>query len=227
MNFLTDIADFFLPRFCASCSTKLITREDVVCSICLNKLNRVNKSRIAIQYLRKFRETAIISDFYALYLFEKEKEVQRIIYQLKYNNKFLIGKFLGENLGRAISEVIQPWQIDMIIPVPLHHLKKAERGYNQSFYITKGLNNILHIPVNQRIIKRKRFTQSQTSLDMKEREQNIKDAFALKRDYKLKGKNILLVDDVVTTGATVRECGRLLLNNGANKIFVAAVAIAD
>ena len=227
MNFFTDLADFFLPRLCASCKTKLVADENVVCYHCLKKIQRVDSSRIAIQYLRKFQETAIISDFYALYLFEKEKEVQRIIHQLKYNHRFHIGKFLGENLGRAISEVIQPWQIDMIIPVPLHHLKKADRGYNQSFYITKGLNNILHIPVNQRIIKRKRFTQSQTNLDMKEREQNIKDAFALRRDSKIKGKNILLVDDVVTTGATVRECGRLLLNNGANKIFVAAVAIAD
>ena len=227
MKFLTEIADFFLPRFCASCNTKLIIEENFVCHQCLSKIHEIDGSQITVLYLRKFGETKIVSDFYVLYLFEKDKEVQRIIHQLKYNHKFLLGKYLGENLGYAISEAVNKWQIDMIVPVPLHHVKRAERGYNQSYYITKGLNKVLNIPVNQRIIKRKRFTQSQTKLDRKAREQNIKGAFALRRNSLIVGKNILLVDDVVTTGATVRECGRLLLRNGANKIFVAAVAIAE
>lgn len=227
MNIFIDIADFLLPRFCASCNTKLTTKENYVCHQCLSKIHEIDGSQITMLYLRKFGETQIVSDFYVLYLFEKDKEVQRIIHQLKYNHKFLLGKYLGENLGKAISEAVNKWQIDVMIPVPLHHVKRAERGYNQSYYITKGLTKVLNIPVNQRIIKRKRFTQSQTQLDRKEREQNIKGAFALRRNSKINGKNILLVDDVVTTGATVRECGRLLLRNGANKIFVAAVAIAE
>ncbi|MHB1687580.1 MAG: ComF family protein [Ignavibacteriaceae bacterium] len=227
MNSLTDIFDFFLPRFCASCKTKLLAGENVVCYNCLSKIRRADPIRIILEYERKFKESSIISDFYPLYIFEKEKEVQQIIHQLKYNQRFLIGMFLGENLGRAISNTIRQWQIDIVVPIPLHHLKKAERGYNQSLYIAKGLNKILRIPVNSRIIKRKKFTQSQTTMNLEEREQNIKDAFSIKKNSGVQNKNILLVDDVITTGATIRECGKLMLNYGANKVYAASIAVAD
>ena len=115
----------------------------------------------------------------------------------------------------------------MLLPVPLHQLKKAERGYNQSLYIAKGLSKLLKIPLGVRIFQRKRYTQSQTSMNFIERQENIKEAFNIKSDKKIKGKNILLVDDVITTGATISECGKVLLNGGANRIYAASIAIAD
>ena len=179
------------------------------------------------EYKRKFEKGNIISGFNSLYVFEKDKELQHIIHSLKYNQRFLIGNFLGEKLGEAIKSKIKDWQIDYIIPIPLHHLKKAERGYNQAFYIAKGFGKILDIPVTNKFLKRNRFTETQTQMNSAERAENMRDAFSVKNTSKLNGKNILLVDDVITTGATTRECGRVLLRGGAKKVYATSVAIAD
>lgn len=160
-------------------------------------------------------------------MFEKDKELQHIIHSLKYNKKFLTGKFLGSLISNQLKYRINGWKIDYITPVPLHHLKKADRGYNQSFYIAKGLSKGLTIPISEGFIKRKKYTKSQTTMSLKERQENIEEAFKAKRNLTLKDKNILLIDDVITTGSTIGECGKVLLSAGANKVYAASVAIAD
>ncbi len=229
MNYLaiTSFFDFFLPRFCPSCNTKLLADEIVVCPDCLERIKLAEDERIKSEFARKFSSNGIISDFVSLYVFEKDKELQDIIHSLKYSNKFLTGKFLGSVLSAHLNKKISEWKINFIIPVPLHHLKKAERGYNQSVYIAKGLGKGLNIPVAEGFIKRKKFTESQTTMNLKERQENIEGAFRAKRNLNLKEKNILLVDDVITTGSTIGECGKVLLNVGANKIYAVSVAIAD
>jgi len=224
---ITSLFDFFLPRFCPSCNKKLLPNESIVCPDCISKIKLAEDERIHSEFVRKFSSFGIISDFISLYVFEKDKELQHIIHSLKYNQKFLTGKFLGNILGKNLKQRITNWKIDYIIPVPLHHLKKAERGYNQSFYIAKGLGKELGILVAQNFIRRKRFTESQTTMNLKERQENIEGAFKVKRNLNLNGNNILLVDDVITTGSTIGECGRVLLNAGANKVYAVSVAIAD
>ncbi|OGU70847.1 MAG: hypothetical protein A2V93_03110 [Ignavibacteria bacterium RBG_16_34_14] len=224
---MTSFFDFLLPRFCASCSQKLLADEIVVCPGCLSKIKFAEDERIKSEFARKFSSGNIISDFISLYVFEKDKELQHIIHSLKYNKRFTTGKFLGRILAENLKQKIAGWKIDYIIPVPLHHLKKAERGYNQSFYIAKGLGKGLNIPVADGFIKRKKFTESQTTMNLKERQEYIEGAFKAKRNLNLKEKNILLVDDVITTGSTVLECGKVLLKAGANKIYAVSVAIAD
>ena len=98
--------------------------------------------------------------------------------------RFLTGKFLGSILGKNLKQKISNWKIDYIIPVPLHHLKNAERGYNQSFYIAKGLSKELNVPVAQNFIKRKRFTESQTTMSLKERQENIEGAFQSQKKFR-------------------------------------------
>ena len=227
MNFLTDISDFFLPRFCPSCKKKLTSTEVVVCNSCLAKIKHADSERTAIEFVRKFKNEKIIKGFTSLFVFEKDKELQDIIHDLKYNGKFSIGIFLGKLLAAAVNDKIQEWKIDLIVPIPLHHLKRAERGYNQSDFVAKGMNKILDIPVKSRLIKRIRFTETQTSLNLLERKENMKDAFALHRNKLLQNKNVLLIDDVITTGATISECGRIILESGAANIYAASVAVAD
>ena len=111
----------------------------------------------------------------------------------------MIGTFLGRELGKKIKNEIQSWNIHLILPVPLHQLKKAERGYNQSFYIAKGLSKELNIPVSSKILTRKKYTQSQTKMNFIERQQNIEKAFKVNNEKKIEGKNILVIDDVITT----------------------------
>lgn len=227
MKFFIEILDFFLPRFCPACDKKLIIEEHVVCTDCLNNIKTVSEDILKSEYKRKFLDQGIISGFESQYVFEKGKELQHIIHSLKYKQRFLNGKFLGKKLGEGIKEKISSWKIDYLVPIPLHPVKKADRGYNQAFYIAKGLGKYLEIPVSGKFIKRKKFTQSQTTMNIQEREENMKNAFAVKNISKIKGKNILLVDDVITTGATTQECARVLLKAGTKKVYAASVAIAD
>jgi ComF family protein len=227
MDYITNIFDFFLPRFCPSCKIKLPCIDKFVCSSCLNNIQKADEKRLQMEFDRKFSGKKIVSGFDSLFVFEKDKELQHIIHSLKYKGRFSIGTFLGRELGKKIKNEIQNWNIHLVLPVPLHHLKKAERGYNQSFYIARGLSRELNIPVGLRILKRKKYTQSQTKMNLTERQQNIDAAFRVKNGEKIKGKNVLLIDDVITTGATISECGKVLLNSAASKIYAASVAIAD
>ena len=227
MKFITVFFDFFLPRFCASCNTILTPDEKIICSHCLSNIKRADDERIASEFGRKFENDKIISGFRSLFIFEKEKELQNVIHELKYNGMFGIGKYFGRLIGNSLYKWINECVIDFIIPVPLHHLKRADRGYNQSFYIAKGISTIMNIPVRNSVIKRKRYTNTQTELSLTERKENVLNAFILRSKKNLKDKNVLLVDDVITTGATITECARILLCAGAKKVFAVSVAIAD
>jgi len=226
-NYLTEFLDFFLPRFCPGCKSKLTSSENTVCNSCLSKIKLADPEFIKSEYQRKYESKRIISGFVSHYIFEKDKELQHIIHALKYDKKFHIGIFLGECLGKHFKFQFQSWNINLIIPIPLHHLKKAERGFNQSYYIAKGISSQTSIAIKSNVMKRMRFTQSQTTMTLKEREENVEGAFKVRKTDNVKGKNILLVDDVMTTGATINECGKVLLDAGANCIYAATVALAD
>lgn len=227
MKFLLfDLLDFFLPAYCTGCSKKLTRDERLICENCLKSILPASPERINSECERKFKPTGYISDFFSPFIFETDSTIQNIIHSIKYSKKFYAGKLLGEKIAIAIKSKLDYWKIDLIIPVPLHHLKKAERGYNQSDFIAKGLSKSARIPVSNRIIKRVRFTESQTKLGLKERERNVAGAFKVRNKKAIAGKNILLVDDVITTGATINECAKVLKENGAIKIFGCSAAIA-
>jgi ComF family protein len=219
--------DFLLPRFCPACKQKLSPDENTACKNCISKIKIASAERLVNEFGRKFADKNIISGFFSAFVFEKDKELQHIIHALKYDNKFLAGIFLGQQLGAHLMSIANDWKIDLIIPIPLHQLKKAERGFNQSYCIAKGVNRILNLTFKEKVIKRKRFTESQTTMNIMEREENITGAFKVTKPTSVKDKTILLIDDVITTGATISESGRILLESGAKKIYAASVAIAD
>ncbi len=224
---LSEIYDFFLPRICPCCDKKLGLNEKMVCDNCLRKLASVKNDRLELEFEKKFYSKKIISGFRSVYIFEKDTEIQSVIHALKYENRFKIGLFLGDVLGKRIKDEMVSWQIDAIIPIPLHRLKKVERGYNQSLYIAEGLSSRTNVSLLKDAVKRRRFTESQTKLNLSEREKNVKDAFSVRKPDKIKNKNLLLIDDVITTGATINECGSALLKGGAKSVYAASVAIAD
>lgn len=226
-TYSTKLFDLILPRFCCSCKIKLTDKEDTICQSCFSKIQLASEDRLKREFERKFLYNNIISDFYSPFVFEKDKELQHAIHSLKYQNKFQVGIFLGKVLAQQIQSNRPNWKIDLIIPIPLHQLKKAERGYNQSYYIAKGMSKILNVPCSDRIVKRKKYTESQTTMTLTERQENISDAFKIRNKNAVKEKTILLIDDVITTGATISECGSILLESGAKKIFAASIAIAD
>ena len=224
-SFPIYLFDFFLPRFCPGCNKKLLADEKPVCTDCLISILIADDQRLEDEYDRNFSSAKVIKDFYSRFVFETDKTLQYVIHALKYQKKFKLGMFLGEILSEGIKT--RDWQIDLIVPVPIHHLKKVERGYNQSDYIVKGLSQSLKIPYSTKLIKRTRHTESQTKLKMKARAQNVADAFDVRNSKIIIGKNILIVDDIITTGATIQACGKALVKGGAKIVYACSIAIAD
>jgi len=224
---IKKVFDLILPRLCEHCGAVLSSTEEILCTTCFSRLTVAGEERLALEYKRKFAPENHIDDFLSAFLFDQNTPVQSVIHSLKYNGKFKIGIFLGKTAAQILSTKLQNWEADFIIPVPLFHSKKAERGYNQSFYIAKGLSLILNIPVKANLTKRIRYTETQTALSLEERKENMLNAFDLKKRKSIEGSKIILVDDVITTGSTVRECGKTLKRNGAVKVFAFSVAIAN
>lgn len=222
---LNTIFDFFLPRFCPGCNKKLLPDDSPVCIECLDGILIADSIRLEDEFDRNFSSSKVIKDFYSRFVFETDKTLQHIIHALKYNRKFKLGMFLGEILSEGIKS--RNWQVNLIVPVPIHHLKKVERGYNQSDYIVKGLSKTLQIPYSTKLIKRIRHTESQTKLNMKQRSENVANAFKVSNKKEIIGKNVLLVDDVITTGSTIQECAKTLLTAGAKIVYASSIAIAD
>ena len=227
MKSINGLFDFFIPRYCPSCKKKLELEENCICDECLSSIERADRSRLNLEYQRKFASTGFISGFTSLFVFEKDKALQLFIHSIKYNKRFLNAKYLGKLIGENLKEQIQNWSVDYILPVPLHSLRKADRGFNQSKYIALGIGNKLGIKVKSNLLKRTRYTETQTNLTLKEREENISMAFQAKQKRLIGGNTFLLVDDVITTGATTKECGKVLLANGAAKVFACSAAIAE
>ncbi len=227
MKSINGFFDFFIPRYCPSCKKKLELEENCICEDCLSSIERADSDRLNSEYQRKFASSEIISGFTSMFVFEKDKALQLLIHSIKYNKRFLNGKYLGKLIGENHKEQIHNWSVDFILPVPLHSLRKADRGFNQSKYIAIGMGKELGINVKSNILKRKRHTETQTNLTLKEREENISKAFQAKQERLIEGKTFLLVDDIITTGATIRECGEVLIEGGAAKVYACSGAIAE
>ena len=224
---ITPLIDFFIPRICPVCNTNLNSSEDTVCFQCFDQIAVTDQVMLDSEYRRKFAGSGYITDFTSLFIFEKEGNLQYIIHELKYRQKFRIGLFIGKILGERLKDKLLFWQIDYIIPIPLHHIKRAERGFNQSFYIAKGLSKTLNKSVKGNFVKRRIYTKSQTNLTLLERRENVTGIFKAVNTNKLKGKNLLLVDDVITTGATISACAHELKNLEPANIYGVSAAIAD
>lgn len=223
---LKFILDIFLPRFCEHCSKKLTISENYLCTTCFNSVKKTTPEFINREYLRKFENEKYIKSFYSSYIFQNDGALQSLLHSLKYNSNYSIGRFIGKTCALNLN-LIQTMKIDLIVPVPLFRMREIERGYNQSELIAAGLAAVLKIPVEKHTLKRIKNTQTQTALDKTERKQNMEGAFIFTGKLTVTDKNILLVDDVITTGATTNECARILYENNAAEIHAFSFAIAD
>jgi ComF family protein len=191
----------------------------------MKELVPLTHDQISSEFQRKFSDAPYITGFYPLYVFDNDAPIRALLHKLKYSNTFRAGKFLGVQIAKTYQTQLDNFNADMIIPIPLHRLKKAERGYNQAYWIAKGISERLNIPVAKRVAKRVKYTESQTTFSKGERQQNISGAFRVAASGKINGKKIILVDDVVTTGATTRELAKLLSTQGASAITLVSAAM--
>lgn len=223
-NFLLDTLDFFFPNFCVLCNQKIHRTFYSICDNCTNEIEISNENDLKEFFRNNLANAGLISNYYAKYEFIRDGKFQTAVHNLKYNRKSLIGIQLGIELGKELIK--QNWfnEVDLIIPVPIHRIKKLSRGYNQSDYIAKGISQITQKEIDYKSLKRIRNTPTQTHLHLQERIENVKDAFKVINKDKIKNKVILVVDDVCTTGSTVNEIARSLLNAGAKKINLSTLA---
>ncbi len=163
------------------------------------------------------------------FVFEEKGTLQLLIHQLKYSGMRGVGEELGKEVGRLLQASLPGVHFDGVVPVPLHRVKQRERGYNQSVCIAQGIRSVTGIPVAGSILLRGRYTETQTKLDAEQRKENVRDAFILApgRKSAIRGKTYLLVDDVITTGATIVSCARVLASEGAGKLYAASIALAE
>ncbi|MDF1697281.1 MAG: ComF family protein [Saprospiraceae bacterium] len=175
---------------------------------------------------QKFWGRIPVEDIASVLNFYDYSDVRWMMHRLKYEGRKDIGLVLGLMAGKKMLKSPFFNSIDLIIPIPLHKEKLIKRGYNQSSYIAKGINEILQIPIREDVIKKSVYTKSQTIMGRMERIKNVFDSFELNDKNSIQGRHILIVDDVLTTGATIEACARKLLEAKNVKISVITVCIA-
>ncbi|WP_034256664.1 ComF family protein [Adhaeribacter aquaticus] len=229
-NIFQDFTTLLFPEYCYACQGSLVKGEDLICTKCrlhlpYTNLHRVKESSQNILHHRFLGKVPV--KFVLSYLYFKQSgRVQNLLHALKYKNVPAIGELLGDWYGQELKEAAYTTAFDMILPVPLHPKKQQKRGYNQSASFAKGLANALGVPCSEAILIRTLNTSSQTNKTRPERWENVSKAFKVMDAEQVKGKKVLLVDDVLTTGATLEACAVTLLEAGSAEVSVGAIAAA-
>ena len=210
------------PSSCCICHKDLVVNERHICSGCAYDLPYITGNQQEITKLSKlFWGRVEIQGVYSYLNYQKGNSVQAILHQVKYKNRPKIATHLGELLAKTIPK---DHGFSTIVPVPLHPKKLRKRGFNQSLAIAGGLAPVLNIPVNEKCIRRIAYNESQTKFSKYDRYENVRTIFAVVKPEQVIGKHILLVDDVLTTGATIEACAAALLSAGDCKVSIATLA---
>ncbi len=227
-SWINDFLNLFFPNNCSACGNALAGQEQVLCLACefklpatgfhLHKENPVSE----VFWGRIKLETATSYLF-----FNKGGKVQQLVHLLKYKGRKDIGLFLGKHFGLQLNDSPLYSTIDFIVPVPLHPKKEHKRGFNQSEFIARGISVATGNPVSSNNLIRVVHTDSQTKKSRYSRWENVKDVFHLQRPEEFIGKNILLIDDVLTTGATLEACANRLMKVKGIRVSAATIAYAQ
>ena len=223
---VSDVVDFLFPRYCAVCGTRLTKTESDVCVSCLSGLPKTHAHLMTENPIEKLFWTFIPIGRATSYFFYESSEAHRVLHQLKYLNRPHVGEVLARVMATDLQEEGFFEGMDMIVPVPLHWRRKRSRGYNQCDYIAKGISSVTGLPVAKNVIRRVVNNKTQTRLEIGERRENVEDIFKLVDADVVRGKHVLLVDDVITTGSTVISCGAALAQAGEVTVSVVSLAYA-
>lgn len=224
----TDFLNLFFPNLCEACGEPLVKHENILCLSCLYKLPRTNFYRHKNNPIaRIFWGRAEINAATSFLFFNKGGNVQTLIHGFKYKGKVETGKYLGELMGKELQKSELYNTVDIVIPVPLHPKKLRLRGYNQSDIIARGISNSTGIHTDSEVLVRTEFTETQTKKSRYNRWENVKGKFAISQKQLIEGKHILLVDDVLTTGATLEACAQTLLHVPNTTVSLATLAYAQ
>ncbi|MGA2623564.1 MAG: ComF family protein [Bacteroidota bacterium] len=229
-SFAAPVLEFIYPPVCAACGQRLDGETTIVCSQCWLSFREVHRNdEVWLELEARLVAGNAVQDILSCFLFEKEGPLQLTIHLLKYQGMKSLGVRLGREIGKRIQSNCSFSSADYLVPVPLHRSKERERGYNQSDYICKGIAETTLLRVHPSLLKRNKYTQSQTQLSIEQRNENVDDAFEVHQPFEsdVGGKMFILVDDVITTGSTIAACARVLTAHGAKRVLAASVALAQ
>jgi ComF family protein len=227
---IAAVADVFYPPLCLICLESPPSREERICRRCRDSMTRVGVSDpLRLEAEARLLAGGRVDAFLPLLLFEKQGALQQALHLLKYSGMHSIAVGFGRELGLEIARVPPYAAAECLVPVPLHPARLRERGYNQSERICAGIRGVTGKALLTGALMRTRNTPSQTTLKLHEREDNVKGAFRVPkgRVKLLDARSVVLVDDVMTTGATLLACAEALRGAGARSVLVATVALAD
>lgn len=223
-----DFIHLLYPHNCAGCGSDLLENDQSICIHCYTNLPETNYAALPGNPIEKiFYGRLNVEEATAGYYFSKSSVLQRLIHQLKYNGNIEVGHQLGQWLGLQIQKSNRFTSIDALIPLPLYASKEKKRGYNQATVLCEGISEVLNIPILNNIVLRMRYTETQTKKGRTERLQNVDGSFELSDSSVLYQKHLLLVDDVITTGATLEACGLAIKEADNITLSVATLAWAS
>lgn len=226
-DILISVVRFLYPDLCGGCGERLLNNERHLCLSCMEGL--------PITYFWDYEQNPVERLFWgripvdgacSFFHFVKDSPAQRLMHSLKYQNRPHVGEALGKRYGQLLTRKEWFRDTDLIVPVPLHPSKEERRGYNQSMYIARGLADAMGPKVNGDALIRVKATTSQTRKARFDRAQNVEQVFRVVKPELFAGRRVMLVDDVVTTGATLEAAGTLIQEAGAEKLYVVTLAVA-
>ena len=210
-TWIKNLLQLFYPRLCLYCDKRLTESEQHLCLHCFCELPRTHyHRRMDNPVMKLFTGFFRINEIATFLFFEREGKVQKLVHAFKYYGNKQLAQYLGLVAALEMKNDGLFKDIDMMIPVPLHPKKERQRGYNQSEWIAKGVEQVYPCPIRTDVIGRNIDTVTQTRKTVYERNLNVEEIFSLINADSLEGKHILLMDDVITTGATLRACIKTL-----------------
>jgi ComF family protein len=214
--------------FCLSCGTGIELVRHPLCSMCGRPFRGASGEDHPCGACIKRPPHFVAARAWACYPPEEleEQPLRRVVQKFKYGRKVSLGKPLGRLMASGCEEFLRRCRAELIVPVPLHPKRLRWRGFNQSVLLARQVSRAYDTPVDPFVLLRSRETPAQTQLTEAERRRNMRGAFAVNPDKPVKGKNVLLIDDVYTSGATVEECSRALRRGGAREVYVLTLARA-
>jgi ComF family protein len=209
------------------CTSALLIQEEILCIACATRIAKTHHYHIkdnetALRFIGRIPFEYACSFAY----FTKNSLVQTLMHELKYKGNQKVGQYLGKQFGLALQKSDWIQSIDILIPIPLFSKKESERGFNQSACIGAAMADYLVKPMRIDVLQRIRHTDSQTQKSRQERVMNMQDAFGVTNSSGLAGKHVLLIDDVLTTGATIESCVMALQKIQGIRISIASIGIA-
>lgn len=220
-----QLIGLFFPKVCFGCESVLVHQENILCTSCLHDLPLTNLHENDSNLIKNvFYGSVVLRHATALFYYPKKGVVRKLIHYLKYKNHPEISDYLGKWLGSELQEATSFTGIDVVIPVPLHKKRLQQRGYNQVEGFGKELAISLNARYNDTVLLRNKNTSTQTVKDRLTRWKNVRTIFEVNDINTLSGKHILLVDDVITTGATIKACAKELHKIPNVKLSLAVMA---